>query len=246
MGSRYQRYDAEKTREQYDEFYQGGDFRQFPRAEQAFVKALVRRFGFEAGSKALDVGCGTGKYASYLAAAGLEATGVDLSAQAIKVAAQRFPNCTFQVADAEQLPFDDGAFDVVFSSGLSLLNEPDLSALEPLMRHMVAKARPGGHVVIVKTTGLTGRQSKKNTRMDHTLDGMRWLLEVPGCEVIHVSATYPQAFQVLGRGGFGAPITGVSRLVSRVSGIPVRACVVARRTSEGSSGEAGSAQSSND
>ncbi len=230
MKDRYARYDPVETREEYDRFYESGDFKQFPRAEGAFVRALARKFKLARGSTAVDVGCGTGKYASYLAGAGLEATGVDLSPQAIRVARERFPECSFEVGDAEKLPFEDASFDVVFSSGLSLLNEPDLSVLRPLMEHMVAKVRPGGHVILVKTTGLTGRRSKKNTRMDHDLAALRSLLELPDVEVLHASATYPQAFQVLGRLAFGRPITVLSKLVSRATGVPTRACIVGRRT----------------
>ncbi len=229
MAARYRNYDAAKSQAEYDEFYASGDFRQFPRAESAFVRALVRRYDLAAGASALDVGCGTGKYAGYLAKSDLNATGIDLSPQAIRVARERFPECTFDVGNAEQLPVPEGSFDLVFSSGLSLLNEPDLSVLRPLMEHMVSRAKPGGLIVLVKTTGLTGRQAKKNTRLDHTLGALRGLLELPGVEVLDAGATYPQAFQILGRLAFRRPISAVSKLVTRVTGVPVRACVIARR-----------------
>jgi SAM-dependent methyltransferase len=53
--------------------------------------------------KAIDLGCGTGHYAIYLASRGFEVTGVDISPSAIRIArenaAKQDVRCTFLVAD---------------------------------------------------------------------------------------------------------------------------------------------------
>ena len=53
--------------------------------------------------RAIDLGCGAGNYALFLAGAGFEMTGVDISSRAIEIArenaAKRGIRCTFLVAD---------------------------------------------------------------------------------------------------------------------------------------------------
>jgi len=70
----------------------------------------------------LDVGCGEGKITAEIAARlpRGQALGVDNSAEMIRLAQeefprQKFPNLSFQLADARTLPFAD-EFDVVFSN----------------------------------------------------------------------------------------------------------------------------------
>ncbi len=69
----------------------------------------------------LDVGCGIGGPARYLAATfGCRVTGIDLSPEFIGAATYLTARCglldriTIQVGDALHLPFEDAAFDTVF------------------------------------------------------------------------------------------------------------------------------------
>lgn len=50
-----------------------------------------------------DVGCGPGQVAAFLAEAGADVTGFDLSPEMITVARQRFPSLTFEVGDLTRL-----------------------------------------------------------------------------------------------------------------------------------------------
>ena len=95
----------------------------------------------------LDVGCGIGGPARYLAATfGCRVTGVDLSPSFIDAANYLTRRCglsdraTFQVGDALHLPFEDGAFDVIFLQHVAM-NIADRSSLYAGMRRMLA---PGG------------------------------------------------------------------------------------------------------
>src|SRR5215468_12253040 len=68
---------------------------------------------------ALDAGCGTGFLSFELAARGHRVTGVDFApamlAEARRKAAERNVAVRFEEADAEQLPFASGSFDLVIS-----------------------------------------------------------------------------------------------------------------------------------
>src|SRR5947207_5063070 len=67
----------------------------------------------------LDAGCGTGFLSLELASRGHRVTGVDFApamlAEARRKAAERGTAIRFEEADAEQLPFASGSFDLVVS-----------------------------------------------------------------------------------------------------------------------------------
>lgn len=62
--------------------------------------------------RVLDVGCGPGVFSAQLADVVAQVTGVDFSAAMIAEAQRLHPRIEFHVANAEDLPFEDGSFDV--------------------------------------------------------------------------------------------------------------------------------------
>ena len=88
--------------------------------QPAFVE-LVKAGELNTGS-ALDVGCGTGENALYLAGNGFSVTGVDLTSSAIIAAkakaAERKQRVDFRIGNVLSLDFNDGVFDNVIDSGL--------------------------------------------------------------------------------------------------------------------------------
>jgi SAM-dependent methyltransferase len=96
---------------------------------------LASAAGLEPSTRVLDVGCGIGGPARFLAATfGCEVTGVDLSPSFIDAANYLSMRCglssrvTFQVGNALHLPFDNAAFDVVFLQHVAM-NIADRTAL---------------------------------------------------------------------------------------------------------------------
>ena len=68
--------------------------------------------------RVLDVGCGLGTEAAYLASNGFEVVGVDLSDVALLRARRLHPGVSFRNADVRALPFEDASFDAVIDRGM--------------------------------------------------------------------------------------------------------------------------------
>jgi len=97
---------------------------------QLKLQALLENTGFSPlqSRRVLDVGCGTGERLSALEGLGARPEnlfGVDLLPERIQTARQHYPQFTFQLANAESLPFADGAFDLVtvFTVFTSILDQ---------------------------------------------------------------------------------------------------------------------------
>lgn len=96
------------------------------------------------GKRVLDVGTGSGRHAFQAHALGAEVMAVDVG-PAIEVARRNLPDEVVTVqADAEALPLEEGAFDLVMSIGV-LHHLPDTAAA---LENVVRYARPGGFVQI--------------------------------------------------------------------------------------------------
>jgi ubiquinone/menaquinone biosynthesis C-methylase UbiE len=128
----------------------------------------------EQGRHILEVGCGQGGGLNFLSR--LESrsrfTGLDLSQNAIRHANARFERpgqLTYVQGDAEQLPFDDGKFDVVINIESSH-NYPDLRRF----LHEVARVlKPGGYLSLVDV--FTPERWMFMDRCKRELQGMlRW------------------------------------------------------------------------
>ncbi|MEJ8281354.1 class I SAM-dependent methyltransferase [Pseudonocardia spirodelae] len=81
-----------------------------PAASPLFDRVLA---GAGPGARLLDVGCGVGRLLADAAAAGLAVTGVDVERRLLAAAERAVPGADLRVADAHELPFDGGTFDVV-------------------------------------------------------------------------------------------------------------------------------------
>lgn len=73
--------------------------------------------------KVLDVGCGPGIDAGYMASKGYNVIGIDLSKEMIGLAKERFPRIEFRISDMRRLTFGSGSFDGVFVA-YSLIHIP--------------------------------------------------------------------------------------------------------------------------
>lgn len=99
--------------------------------------------------KLLEIGCSMGTDLLQLARSGFDVTGIDLTEEGIRLAKLRFTlynhQASLMVSDAEDLPFDDNTFDIVYSFGV-LHHTPDTQgAINEVYRVL----KPGGLAVIM-------------------------------------------------------------------------------------------------
>jgi ubiquinone/menaquinone biosynthesis C-methylase UbiE len=95
--------------------------------------------GMDQPEQILDIGTGSGLFAEVFAAKGLQVTGIDANPEMLPAARQFVPSGSFQEGVAEELPFPDKSFDLVFM-GL-LLHETDDPAAAILEAYRVTRQR---------------------------------------------------------------------------------------------------------
>ena len=106
--------------------------------------ATTRAVAAVAGERILDIAAGTGTSSAALAKSGADVVAADFSPGMIEVGRKRHPSISFVVADAMDLPFEDGEFDAVTASfGLRNVENPKKALAE-----MYRVLKPGGRLVI--------------------------------------------------------------------------------------------------
>ncbi len=108
----------------------------------------------------LDVGTGTGLFAEAFAKAGLAVTGVDANTDYLEIARRQTPGAEFKQGAAEDLPFEDKRFDLVFLG--HVLHETD----DPI--RALAEAR---RVALMRVSVLEWpyREEEHGPPLDHRL-----------------------------------------------------------------------------
>jgi SAM-dependent methyltransferase len=113
---------------------------------------VVQRSGVESGMRVLDVACGTGGVARPAARAGARATGLDLVPPLLEAGRAKAAAESLEVewveGNAEELPFEDGAFDRVCSTFGHMFAPRHQQTADEMAR----VCRPGGIVAICTWT----------------------------------------------------------------------------------------------
>lgn len=117
---------------------------QEPLARNAY-EAVFGRVGLRSGQTYCDVGCGAGMAAWIAAHRGARVAGLDASARLLEIARERVTGGDFRQGDIEELPFENGAFDLVTGfNSFQYAGNP---------RTALAEARrickPRGHVAVM-------------------------------------------------------------------------------------------------
>ncbi len=121
---------------------------QFRFATQPFMYELAE-FKQHNGEKVLEIGCGLGTDLIQFARNGADTTGIDLTPQSIELLKKRFLleqlHVNAQVADAENLPFENESFDLVYSFGVLHHTPNTQKAIDEAYRVL----KPNGKIIVM-------------------------------------------------------------------------------------------------
>jgi SAM-dependent methyltransferase len=144
--------------------------------EHVLDPPMMERVRARAPGRALDVGCGEGRFCRMMQACGISTVGIDPTAALLDQARSHDPGGDYRLGVAEDLLFEEDCFDLVVSY-LSLIDIPDLPAA---VAEMVRVLRPGGTLLIANLNGFTtaamelgwqtGPDGEKRFSFDHYLD----------------------------------------------------------------------------
>jgi SAM-dependent methyltransferase len=115
---------------------------------RSFLNKLNDHLAFKPGHAILDLACGRGRHANYLASLDLRVTGLDLSASSIAYARQTAAHPVhFGVHDMRR-PFGNSQYDFILNLFTSFGYFEDEDENRLVMQHIARALKPGGTVVI--------------------------------------------------------------------------------------------------
>jgi SAM-dependent methyltransferase len=123
-----------------------------PSYPRELVAAACERAGLQAGSRVLELGCGTGKLTELLAERGLVVDAVDPGPNMIEAARKRIgptDRVTFHISRFEEVALPDEAFRAVFSATAFHWLDPEVS-----WRKAASHLEPGGVIALLTHVGL--------------------------------------------------------------------------------------------
>jgi SAM-dependent methyltransferase len=111
---------------------------------RSFYQEVLEQLQAGLGVRLLDVGCGSGVAAALAVERGAQVSGFDATPELLAFARVRAPTAEFRQGDMEQLPYPDGAFDVVTGFNSFQYAANPINALTEARR----VTRPGGAVMV--------------------------------------------------------------------------------------------------
>jgi SAM-dependent methyltransferase len=126
----------------------GDDYDEISRGIADSIEHCVLRLNPQPGERILDLSTGTGWTSRVVARRGATVTGVDIACGLLDAARAKAEEeslrIDYRLGDAEDLPFEDGAFDAVVSTvGIMFASRPDAAAAE-----LARVCRAGGRIAL--------------------------------------------------------------------------------------------------
>jgi len=125
--------------------------------EHVLDPVMIRRITSRPFKRALDVGCGEGRFCRVMKEAGVVATGIDPTSRFLEIARQRDPGGDYRFGRAERLEFENGSFDLVVSY-ITLVDIPDFKAA---ISEMTRVLKPGGALLIANLTSFVSAGAER-------------------------------------------------------------------------------------
>ena len=154
-------------------------------------------------SSFLELGCGSGRDAMYLAKRGHRVVGSDLDDVTLTELQTRFSNETlrFCMQDASNLTFDDNSFDVVYHNGLWVLFEEDELIISMLKEQLRVASKYAVILVHNQENHALRRQFKKRADAGDQLYDIRFFTRRSLVDLIESSGLTYRSLKLMKFGG---------------------------------------------
>ncbi|MFA6424636.1 MAG: class I SAM-dependent methyltransferase [Phycisphaerae bacterium] len=156
-----QHFNFDKIASSYDNWYDSARGAMYDRLEKQAIGQLLPDVTKH--TRLLEIGCGTGHWSRYFSNKGFDVTGIDISAEMIKIARQKqIPNSRFEIADGRNLPFEDESFDVAAAiTVLEFASEP-----EKIISEMIRCIKKSNSILIIGVlNALSGYNQKRKKEL---------------------------------------------------------------------------------
>jgi SAM-dependent methyltransferase len=150
------------------------------RGRRRIIRAELQRLPLPAGARVLDAGCGSGRTLEELRDFG-EVSGIELSPDAAAVARDR-GNFDVRIGRLEEMPWDDGTFDLITCLDVVEHTPDDRATLSELRR----VCKPGGWLLVTVPAyqSLWSQFDEENHHYRRYVRGtLRWPAEAAGWSV---------------------------------------------------------------
>ncbi|WP_246070384.1 class I SAM-dependent methyltransferase [Paenibacillus kobensis] len=158
------------------------------------TKDLIGQIGFPRGSEVLEVGCGTGRTACYLASLGCNVTAIERNKDMIQKATHRAKTSGLPVrivqADAASMPFADETFDAVFTESVTAFTQGSTA-----IREYWRVLKPKGVLYdrelafAIKLSPVQKKKLQSFYGLQHMLTASEWLKLISKSKFHHYSAS---------------------------------------------------------
>ena len=132
--------------------WEDGDYADFATHMHNGAVEILQGWDFSAAKTLLDVGCGSGQTAIPAAKIGLQVTGIDIAENLIeharKLASKAKLDVSFDVGDAEDLPYDNNSFD----AAITLIGAMFAPRPEHVSSEFARVIKPGGKLYMANWT----------------------------------------------------------------------------------------------
>ena len=114
--------------------------------DQSLLVAFVDLVKRQTIDRVVDIGCGPGRAAAFMAARGLDVVGVDISQAMLTVARGAHPHIKFEEGQLDALPFETGVFAGAVCWYSIIYTPPD--SLTEAFSELARALMPGGYLLL--------------------------------------------------------------------------------------------------
>ena len=133
-----------------------------PTDDKKIISVIIKYLSLINESFILDIGCGEGVYSNFFFEEKNKVIGIDLAKPLLELAKINHPEIDFYAINANNMPFPDEVFDVIFCSNFSLYFRSDIQSKIEFTKYIFSKLKIGGIFIFSLTSNLSGHNEESD------------------------------------------------------------------------------------